>query len=143
MNFATHCKFCQKPITLEIDDAYAALGDPYKLLKKAACNECSDVRTSRRVLEERIGRVATVFAAIHRPGVLTKEETAKTLTILLQNYAQVIARWHHAQGMAWDDAAVDTIMENPNKWAEVLTNLWRMFRQWQAAQAKEQESRLL
>jgi hypothetical protein len=143
MNFSTNCKFCQNPITVAVDDDYAKMGDPYKLLPKACCNECSDVRVVRRLLEERIGRVATVYAAMHRPSETTQANTRKNLAKLCEAYARVIARMKRVEGMAWDEASVDTIMENPSKWAEVLSTLWKMFRQWQAQQVRQAEADML
>lgn len=131
MNHSTHCKFCHKPITVEVDDDYAKLGDPYKLLQKAACNACADVRMLRRVLEERISRVSTVYAAIHHPSDSVKINTRKSISKLLQAYCRMIARWNRLEGMAFDEAAVDTLMEHPSQWAEVLSNLWKVFRHWQ------------
>lgn len=138
MNHATTCQFCRRPITVEIDDDYAAIGDPYKLIQKRACNECADVRVLRRVLEERISRQATTFAGMHRPTEDAKKVIRKNLVKLLENYARMIARWNRVEGMMFDEAAVDTLMEKPSQWAEVLSKLWTMFNQWQRAD-KEKE----
>ena len=143
MKHATHCKFCQKPITLTIDDSYAELGDPLKLIGLAACNDCADVRVERRKLEAKIWLACEV---VIRAGKMEGEERARhseKLTKLTQDYAKMIARWHKKEGMVWDEALVDTIMEHPNQWGEFLSKLWAMFRQWQAAQDRENEAQLL
>ena len=62
MKHATHCKFCKSPITIEIDDEYSKLGDPFKLIGMASCNRCADLRTERRCLEGKIKRVCMILA---------------------------------------------------------------------------------
>ena len=139
MNHATTCKFCHKPITLQIDDAYAELGDPYKLLSLAACNECADVRELRRLLEERIRKVAMMVAAMDRPKQEEKDLMRKNLLVLCEKYSRMIARWHRMEGMAFDAAVVDDILTRPDQWPVALRGLWGMFRMWK----REQEERLL
>jgi len=138
LNHATNCKFCHRPITVEIDDDYAKLGDPYKLIEKSCCNQCADVRVAKRVLEERISRVATEFAAVHNPSDGVKMLTRKKLTRLIEAYARTIARWHRVDGMAFDAACIDDVMNRPDKWAVVLSGLWKMFREWQHQQQQKE-----
>lgn len=132
MKHATTCKFCHIPITLEIDDEYAALGDPYKLLRLACCNRCSDVRERKRILEDKIRKSAMALTSIRKPSQEVLETNRKNLNRLYRQYAENIARWHNCDGMAWDDAVTDFVMEHPGKWAEALSRLWQMFKQWQA-----------
>lgn len=143
MKHATNCKFCKRPITVTVDDYYAEMGDPYKLLAKASCNTCADVRQLRRVLEDRISRQATAFAAMHRPSEAAKGLARKNLTRLCEAYAKMIARWHRTEGMAFDEEVVNTMLDRPDKWAECLSGLWRMFKQWQRDKGQETESMLL
>lgn len=135
MNHATNCKFCHKPITLEVDDAYAALGDPHKLLPMAACNFCSDIRVERRRLEASLAKVAAMIALVPRDG-----KEAATLRAVVErmtkNYAEMIARWHHLQGCVWDVEAVNLIMDKPHAWSQVLTTLWSLFKDWKEQRAK-------
>lgn len=139
MRHATTCKFCRKPITLEIDDAYAELGDPYKLLSLAACNECADVRELRRLLEDRVRKLAMTVAAMHHPKPEEIASVRKNLLVLCEKYSRMIARWHRMEGMAFDAAVVDDILNRPDQWPVALRGLWGMFRIWK----REQESRLL
>lgn len=141
MKHSTHCKFCKMPITVEIDDDYAALGDPYKLVEKASCNACADVRVLRRVLEDRISRLATVYVSMLKPSEAFKASTRKSMTKLLESYARMIARHHRCDGMAFDEECVNVVMEHPSKWAEVLTGLWRMYRDWE--RSREAETKML
>jgi hypothetical protein len=129
MNHATHCKFCHKPITIEISDEYEVNNDPLKILPLASCNRCADIRVERRRLEDkvRVTAMTLAMAGKHR----TAEVAAKTRTViekLLKDYANLICRWHYLSGMTWDDAAVDTVMEHPDKWPDVLKTLWQIFR---------------
>jgi hypothetical protein len=140
MKHATNCKFCKKPITVTIDDAYAELGDPLNLIRIASCNECADIRVERRKLEGKIG-----FACdrVVRAGKMDEEERLEHydgLRKLTQEYAGMISRWHHKEGLAWEEEVVRVIIDNPKQWREVISKLWTMFAQWQR---KENEKSLL
>lgn len=124
-----HCKFCRKPITLWIAIDYG--GDPYKLMDKASCNRCADMRTNRRSLEE---QMATQFnnlcllksSKTKKPDILAKaRDNVETLT---RQYASLIAKWNNLEGMAWEPSIVDTIMDNPHDWPDVIRRMWKMVR---------------
>jgi hypothetical protein len=130
--FTSHgvtCKFCKKPITIEVADSYAELGDPHKLIPIAACNRCADIREERRILEDKIRKLSMTFNSM-KPDA-RKQETGRyrlAFDRLLKRYANLICRWHYLSGMTWDDAALDTIIEHPDHWQDVLKTLWTIFR---------------
>lgn len=129
MNHATNCKFCKMPITVEIDDAYAELGDPYKLLPMACCNRCADLRLTRGVLEGKIKHAC--LGLFQKKGMASREVVTRTrevLTKLTQGYATMIARWNHKEGMAWDEECVNMMMDKPEYWHKILAELWNLFR---------------
>jgi hypothetical protein len=129
MNHATNCKFCKKPITIEIDDAYAALGDPQKLLPISTCDRCADLRVERRCVEDRVKTAALTLA--NAKGHARQEMQSRFSGIferLLHDYARLIARWHYLQGESWDDAALETILIHPEAWHSVLETLWKVFK---------------
>lgn len=132
MRHATTCKFCKNPITVTIDDDYAELGDPLKLLGLAACNTCADLRVERRGLERKIAFACNQVLRAGKMDDDERAEHAKGLSELLQEYAKMIARWHGKEGSCWDEAIVDAILSNPIKWGEVLGRLWTMYRQWES-----------
>lgn len=134
MRHATTCKFCHNPITIEVDAEYAELGDPLKLLPLAACNQCADLRVERRFLEDRIRKAAMIFAAIRKPGDEAKQVARVNFTSLCTRYARMIARWHRVEGMSWDQAIVDQMMERPEQWPDTLSQMWKMFSQWREQQ---------
>lgn len=138
MKVSLHCKFCQLPITVEIDDEYAKTHDRFKLLRYCCCNHCADVRVTRRYLQGKIESVAIAFAAKFNPKEEDKAKVRDTFTKLLVRYAKNIASFHRMEGMAWDDGVVDAIMSQPNQWAEILTRMHQMFRDWQQEQRQKE-----
>lgn len=128
MNHGTTCKFCKKPITVEIDDDYSKLHDPLKLLPIAACNRCADLRVERRKLESKVKITAMMLALAgkHRTNEL-ESKCRSVLDALLKQYANMIARWNYMQGMSWDEECIAVIMEHPDQWATVLKTLWQIF----------------
>lgn len=127
MNHAINCKFCKKPITVEIDNAYAELGDPYKLLSLACCNHCADLRVERRRLTEKIARICRKVELCRSED--SRAEFRVVLEKLTQRYANLIARFHDKERMAWDEAVVDTLMDNPKEWGSVVSQMWKHYRE--------------
>lgn len=131
MKHATTCKFCHMPITVEINDSYDPELDPRNLLPLAACNWCADVRVSRRGIEAALSRVCRNFQMLgSTPTSEQRTKAADTLTNLTQAYARMIARWHHHEGCAWDQECVNLLMDRPDKWTEIISVLWSMYRDW-------------
>lgn len=128
MNHATHCKFCKTPITVDIDDDYAAIGDPFKILPLSACNRCADLKVLRRTLEEKVQRAC--LSLCQKRGKMGDDQRRKirdTLTKLTQAYAVMIARWYRKEGMAWDEECVNLLLEKPQLWHKILPDLWKLF----------------
>lgn len=129
MKHATNCKFCKRPITVEVEDAYAELGDPFKLIQLLCCDHCADLRIERRKLERDIkNKCVGMFQVGPKKAKLKEKENREFLKYTTQKYAELIARWHEKEGMAWDDAIVDTLIENPERWSTVLASMWVHFR---------------
>lgn len=140
MRHATNCKFCKRPITVEIDEAYAALGDPFKLLPLACCNACADNRVSRRKLERKIQLVVTCLSLAGSNKTENLMQTSREqLTKLTRYYADMIARYHHMDGQLWEPSIVEQIIEKPDAWGETLSRMWLAFRQWQEQQSRQPE----
>jgi hypothetical protein len=127
MKHATNCKFCKLPITIEIDDDYAALGDTFKLLPLSACNRCADLRVERRSVENKVAFICMMRHRDPKARENKKEQHREMLERLLKQYANMIARWNGMSGMCWDDAALDDIIERPGSWNKNLQTLWKMF----------------
>lgn len=129
MKHATNCKFCKKPITLEIDDSYYSLKDPLGIIQMACCNRCADLRIKRRSLEDKIQK--TVFPLIVKGNKATDEERMLCRQILIEltkKYTALIAEWLNASTPWWDQSIVDSIMEMPNLWNSFIVQCWKMYR---------------
>jgi hypothetical protein len=132
MNHATNCKFCRQPIVIQVDDDYAALGDPNNLLRLATCNRCADQRTRRRALEESIKAVCLTVQFATAKGQAAAVATARPLLeALTRKYAVLVADWHNMSGYLWDEEFVNLLIEKPDKLWAILNNYWRTFRQSQ------------
>lgn len=129
MRYATNCKFCKKPITLEVDDDYHKMGDPHNLIPGAACNSCADVRELRRRLTDKINSMSAFFQRLYRSMNETDKLAARErLEKILKKYANVIARLHGKDGMAWDDAFVEEFLKHPELCNEIVSRMWKVYR---------------
>lgn len=132
MKHATNCKFCKKPITIEIDDEYSKLGDPLKIIGLAACNRCADLRVEKRNLEAKIRFTCMMRAAsLKKPSETQDQKARGVLESLTKKYANMIARWHHKDGMAWDEECVNLLMEKPAQWGIIIGELWKLYNDWE------------
>lgn len=134
MKHAITCKFCHKPITVEIDDDFAKMWPELgkKLLAAASCNRCADLRVEKRHLEAKIKRAAMILhLSSKRDRAKLVESLRETFIEYTKQYANMIARWNNRDGMVWDEEVVNQIMEHPDNFGEFLGRLWRMFQSWQ------------
>lgn len=134
MMHGTTCKFCNQPITVEIDDGYAAMGDPFKLLKLAACNRCADLREEKRMLEAKFKRACSLLSAVPVGDPKRRETMRNVLEVLTKKYAEMIARWNGMDGSLWEEAILNTLMERPDRWASIIGKMWGAFREWKRQQ---------
>lgn len=129
MKHPTTCKFCKKPIVLEIDDSYLELGDVFKLIPMACCNRCADLRIKRRNLEEAIEKIALILHSKGSKATLDDRMNSRdALTTLTKKYTALIAEWLNASTPWWDQSIVDSIMEMPNRWNSFIVQCWKMYR---------------
>ena len=133
----TQCKFCHKPIGVEVDDDYAGLGDPFKLLPLASCNRCSDLRVERRNLELRLERCCSLVSMTGLDEAKRRETLKGVLGTLSRKYAEMISRWHNHEGSLWDESIVSQLMDNPAHWGNTISHMWRSFGQWKHRQVQQ------
>lgn len=133
-SIGTSCKFCHRPVTIQIDDSYDEHGDIHKLIPMCSCNRCADLRVARRVLWYKLLRVCRNLQMLGQSDTKERETYRKILIILTKNYAQLIARWNGMEGMVWEEEVVNAIMAKPMDWPDIVNRLWRMFKLWQEQQ---------
>ena len=127
MQYTTQCKFCKAPLEVEVDEAYAALDDPFRLLGMAACSTCTELRVSRRTLEEKIRRTASLLQG------LTSRETdeRKALLNILRNlayaYWRLIGRWTKAPRINLPEDKLKELQDNPQDWGTVISSFWATY----------------
>ena len=136
---------CARPIVVEIDDDYAKLGDPFRLIKLATCDRCYDLRIRRQNIEDAIYRACLgIIQAGIKPNKPTKpgeepktpaekarfkesEDALKVLVTLTQAYALLASDWCNRSGMIWDEALPAAILEKPKFWRVILEDYWKTF----------------
>lgn len=129
-NYPTTCKFCGCGLVLKIDDSYDEIGDPFKLLKLAACNNCADVRVWRRKVEARIDfTVSFVKKAKADKDSLKLDALKRKLDDLCREYLRMVAQWMGQSEVGWDPQISESIIDNPELWNKVLAQCWKLFGQ--------------
>lgn len=130
MNHTTTCRFCHKPITLEIDDDYAALGDPLNVLKLAACDHCAVLRVNRKRLEEKIQRACSYLEFLGTSDAKQRSILRNILLSLSRKYGQLIVSWHNETGNFDSPVIAAKLADDPSNWKEHLSEYWSIFPQW-------------
>jgi hypothetical protein len=109
------CKLCHKPLTIEIDDAYAELGDPFKMLPTATCNRCFDLRERRIRIEGQVARASRMLIMQPKMDAAVRNKIRDGLRVATQAYARYVADLNFSGQIAWNEEFVDIIMEQPQK----------------------------
>lgn len=137
MNYSTSCKFCKRPITVEVDDDYAKLGDPYKILPLACCNHCGDVRVMKRNLEDQLKAQCYSIQLLKSAKVPIPDKAKSNLELLTKEYATMVSKWNFSEGMLWDEGIVDALCANPQGWGNIIGRIWRIHKNWQQQHSQQ------
>jgi hypothetical protein len=120
------CKFCGCPLKLKIDDDYAALGDPLKLLPLAACNRCADFHAEMRRIKEGLREcILRLLSTKTKDLPAAKSETRPRLEKLTQRYVRAASCYSRTTVNAWAPQMVDDILDSPRSLPLVLKAVWR------------------
>jgi len=122
------CKFCKKPGYPIVDDAYAALGDPFNLLKLYACNRCADHQTE----VGRVMRRVKMFCELLIQKAVGPEDRPKvqeSLETLIKRYMRLYAEHYDLSLPMYDSAIVHSIMHSPTNFAFAMRDIPKLFQQ--------------
>jgi len=122
----TQCKFCGKPLKLQIADIYP--GNEQELSGLRTCNSCSELRVERRNLDESIQHVCLGLRAIPSAKLAAapeREHAKHSLNVLVPRWCALASRWHKAE-VAFDESMVESMLKEPTKYGEVLGRIWGM-----------------
>lgn len=125
----THpCKFCQKPVTVVIDDDYAALADPYGLMRLLSCNNCADYESARRALFRHVKVLCELLIqrAVAKDDVPKVRESLETLT---KKFMRLYSEHHDLALPPYEAEIVEAMMGKPSHFGQVLAHIPRMFQQ--------------
>ncbi len=136
MRILAKCKFCGKPLSLEVADDFHEFGTmtletdkgSMKLADLASCNRCADYRVERRRIFDRIKIQCMDLLG----GAVKKENLPKTrdaLTGLVKRYMRLLSEHKEVPMPDWDEAIVDGIMEKPGNYALIMALVPKMFQQ--------------
>lgn len=133
----TQCRFCKKPITLEIDNDYVALGMPFDfILELAACDRCAELRERRSRLETKIGKACTFIEFLGDRDAKQRAIMRNILLSLARKYGKLILDWHNELGDFDSPIIAAKLADDPSKWGEHLSEYWRLFPEWKLRQTQ-------
>lgn len=124
MKLPVKCKFCQCEMLIDVDDDYAALGDPYKLIEKSCCNHCARLRERQRRLTEVLEDLghSVYMASGEKERTRLREKAEK----ILKAYVRHVSDWERLPTcMDWDLQILDQFMDSPQKISAVVGMIWR------------------
>lgn len=129
MRKETTCKFCRKPVFIEIDDEYAKLGDPMNLIRLAACNRCADLRDEKRKLEDKINVLCTWLLQLSEPGrIKARDKALASFTRVTEKYASLVASWLNGQKY-FDSSFPESLFNRPDDWPNIISAYWKICRE--------------
>lgn len=126
MKHTTNCKFCKDPITIEIDDGYAELGDPLKLIRLAACNRCADFRVARSKYHDFFANICIEIANARRDNSPRLAHLHTIVTDASRRYAQAVCAFLRSRTLHWNEDLGTAIFNSPDKWPKLLADYRRV-----------------
>ena len=119
--FEATCKICGKPLTLEIDDSYDSVADPFKLLPLATCNRCFDLRERQKRIADRLSNFIGLL--LEKPSVKSRNAIRPKLVSATRDYCDVLLTKYGKSANIWDEAMVDALMDQPEKFKDVINRI--------------------
>lgn len=117
------CQFCGKVLYLEVDAGYAFTRDPFKLMAKAACQRCADLRAKRRVLHEALQKVVADYQSERRTAA-SREHFFGLLERITKKYVSMVSEWNGSVNQ-WDREIVEQILNRPDKLGAIVAMIWK------------------
>lgn len=128
MKMEAKCRFCGKSVSLEVDDAYASLGDPLKFMKKASCDRCAKFHEVKRAITDNIKTICEVM--IQKPLSEHNADMAReSLKGLCVRYLEVLAKHRGHTVPQWDENITEALMRKPRNFRDVIHTMGQMTRQ--------------
>ncbi len=131
------CKFCKKPLHLEVDEAFlemrpdltlSAGGKVVSLLNLSACNRCADYQSARiRVVGAIKKKCLPIIGCKLKPEMV--EKYREWFTLMVKRYMRITADFLDVQMPDWDDEIVSQILDQPGNYGVVLSQVYRTFKQ--------------
>lgn len=142
------CKFCKRPLKLELDDNFMALAsvkqetergrarraapviaasefNPASLIALAACNRCADHKRAGQDLADAIKKACLRFSLVRKPSEDLLKATGTALEALTKKYVRLVAAYCGVPELAWEEAIVQDLLAKPEAWNVVLVMIWK------------------
>jgi len=124
MKLHTSCKFCRRPIEMDVDEAgfQSPIINAKLWLANIACNRCATFYKTRSAISERIGKNCELLLNSRRTGKRDNEievAVCDQLTKLTKQLAKIVCEFHSLETQ-WDSEFVDNLMQAPAKFSLVL-----------------------
>lgn len=128
MKVDSKCKFCGMALTLSVSDDYAAMGDPFNLVRLAACNRCADYRVARRKIIDSVKVIAERFIQ-HQVGKDSLETEKEKLADLVKRYMRLLADFRRLPVPEYDSAIVEDLVQRPTYFVTTMNQVAKLFQQ--------------
>jgi len=118
------CRYCNKPLELEVDPAGYSMFTPEVLQAMAACNRCSDFKEAQRRM---LNRADVLASALATGNADTKAKAKMALVKLGKQWVVVLCQLYHLENM-WSDEIEDMLLSNTHRLEHVLKTVQDMLR---------------
>lgn len=122
------CKFCERPLSIEVDSEYAGLGDPYKLLELLSCQRCSALRVRQR-------NIVNGLKIVSAPDF--ERDRKEPGERLLRAYCTLISEWLGIEpALEWQPELLAEYLRCPGEPGPILGKIWKTAK-WAKANQRE------
>lgn len=112
-NVPAKCKICGRPLMLQTEASYTALGDAFKLVPLATCDRCYDLRETRLRQENAIMKGCRMLVEGKNISDDRREKINQGIRVLCKSLASTLTMTA-GNGMSfWDESFPQQLLENP------------------------------
>lgn len=115
MSLLAKCRVCGKALVLRCTEQQCQDAETMGLLPLVVCNRCHDLHSREKKIETWISELCFTLSR-DRPSESKVSQIRDGLRMAFRKYAMVQAEFHGLEEMIIEDAMIEALTEQPEKW---------------------------
>ena len=127
MIIETTCKYCKKPLRLEIPDDMKGIFS--QIVPLACCDRCASLKERQRAITHALEASCNRLIANPNPKEDWLAKEREILTSVTKAYVRMVGDWYNMRDLPWEEGLVDALLKSPRSVSTVVGAIWETAKQ--------------